>query len=67
VLENIGRPFVRATRPDVASREGTGLGLAITRRLVEGQGGQFGIETQLGCGTSVTIDMPTEIADDAAA
>jgi signal transduction histidine kinase len=41
--------------------------LAITRRLVEGQGGQFGIETQLGCGTSVTIDMPTEIADDAAA
>ncbi len=67
VLENIGRPFVRATRPDVASSEGTGLGLAITRQLVEGQGGWFGIETELGHGTSVTIDLPTEIVNEEAA
>jgi len=67
VLENIGRPFLRATRPDVASSEGTGLGLAITRQLVEGQGGRFGIETELGYGTSVTIDLPTEVGNDEAA
>jgi DNA-binding response OmpR family regulator/anti-sigma regulatory factor (Ser/Thr protein kinase) len=38
--------------------EGTGLGLAITRRLVELQGGQLGIESQPGLGSCFFFTLP---------
>jgi signal transduction histidine kinase len=39
-------------------REGAGLGLAITRMLVELHGGTVALESMLGAGTTVTIDLP---------
>jgi signal transduction histidine kinase len=52
VLRRVGTPFF-STRS-----EGTGLGVAQCRRLVEGAGGSFHIESTEGQGTSVTLAIP---------
>ncbi len=51
-LRKVGTPFF-TTR-----REGTGLGVAQCRRLVEGAGGTFRIESVEGQGTTVTFAIP---------
>lgn len=39
-------------------RSGTGLGLAMTRRIIEEHGGQITFKSELGKGTSFTIQLP---------
>jgi PAS domain S-box-containing protein len=38
--------------------EGSGLGLAISRRIVDGFGGKISVESTLGKGTSVRVELP---------
>jgi signal transduction histidine kinase len=52
ILRKVGTPFF-STRP-----EGTGLGVAQCRRLVEGAGGSFRIESVEGQGTTVSFSIP---------
>ena len=52
ILRKVGTPFF-STRP-----EGTGLGVTQCRRLVEGAGGTFRIESVEGQGTTVTFTLP---------
>lgn len=50
--------FYRVRRSETKDIEGTGLGLAIVKRLVEAHGGQIGIESRLGEGTTFHISLP---------
>jgi two-component system OmpR family sensor kinase/two-component system sensor histidine kinase BaeS len=42
---------------------GSGLGLAIARQLVQAHGGRIGAESELGQGTTITIELPTAAAE----
>lgn len=53
--------FYRADRSRARSTGGAGLGLAIVKQLVEAQGGQVEINSQVDVGTTVTFTSP--IAD----
>ncbi len=54
----IFQPFVQCNRETDAKPSGTGLGLTITKRLVEMLGGEIGVQSAPGAGStfSVTID-----------
>ncbi len=59
-LSKLFQPFERLGK-ETSSIEGTGLGLIITRSLVEAMGGQLDIQSQLGAGTCVNINLPLVI------
>lgn len=68
--EHISRLFERFYRVDKGrSREsgGTGLGLAIARPLIEAQGGQIWVESELGQGSLFCFTLPAAGAGEAAA
>jgi two-component system, OmpR family, sensor histidine kinase KdpD len=49
----IFEPFVRG-----GDRQGSGLGLAISRGLVEANGGEIGLQTSAGQGTTLAVSFP---------
>ncbi|MBI5960443.1 MAG: GAF domain-containing protein [Chloroflexi bacterium] len=50
--------FYRVRTPETESIDGTGLGLSIVKSLVERHGGQIGLESRLGAGTTVFFTLP---------
>jgi signal transduction histidine kinase len=50
--------FYRSAATRLSERQGSGLGLAIVRNVVEAHGGTVTIESELGAGTAVTIELP---------
>lgn len=63
-LEEMFLPFNRldAEHSDI---EGTGIGLTITRRIVEMMGGEVGVESEVGVGSTFWIELPLEAMADA--
>lgn len=50
--------FFRSENPKVRERRGTGLGMCIVKNLVELQGDQIDVESQLGEGTTFRFTVP---------
>ena len=57
-LKKLGRPFVQAENDYSRKFEGTGLGLCVVNGLVELHGGKMTIESELGTGTVVSVQLP---------
>jgi len=53
--------FFRSEDPAVREMPGTGLGLCIVKSLVELQGGEIKVESQLGRGTTFTFTVPVAV------
>ncbi|HET9986784.1 MAG TPA: PAS domain S-box protein [Longimicrobiales bacterium] len=57
-LEAIFEPFVQVGRSLSSPHEGTGLGLAISRDLARAMGGDLGVESVVGVGSTFTLTLP---------
>ena len=62
-LEERGRLFRPFTRLDQAHTKGHGLGLSIVRRIVEKLGGQVGVESEEGKGSTFSFTLPAPEAE----
>jgi signal transduction histidine kinase len=62
--DEIGHLFERFYRTDAATAQaiqGSGLGLSISKTIVEAHGGTITAASQLGVGTSMTIELPQQL------
>lgn len=55
--KNIFTPFERVSNAKVRQIEGSGLGLAITKNLITAMGGQIALRSELGRGSTFTVDL----------
>ncbi|MDE3114306.1 MAG: MASE1 domain-containing protein [Pseudomonadota bacterium] len=64
-LETLGQPFVQLRDSASHTHKGTGLGLALVRSLTTLHGGTLGIQSRLGAGTAVTVEIPLGVEAEA--
>jgi len=57
-LPRLGHAFEQVVADPLLAKAGTGLGLALVNALVEQHNGSFRIESEVGVGTVVTIELP---------
>ncbi len=65
-LSTIFERFFRAPDAERGEVEGTGLGLSLVRELVRLHGGTVRVASQVGEGTTFTIDLPNAVVTDEA-
>ena len=63
-LPHLYEAFTQENPGNTGNTTGTGLGMMITKQLVDIMGGTIAVESQLGVGTTFTIDLPLPIATD---
>lgn len=59
-IADLCRPFVQVENVLTRRHHGSGMGLFISKAMVERHGGSLNIDSRLGQGTTVTINLPLE-------
>ncbi len=58
-IPRLGRPFEQVCVDPLLAKGGSGLGLALVQALAQRHGGQMHIESEVGAGTTVTVEFPS--------
>ncbi len=62
-VEHIFEPFEREVTTTQSGIQGTGLGMAITKNIVEMMGGTISVESELGKGSTFTVELSLKLQD----
>jgi len=54
----VGQPYQQAQSAKASDARGTGLGLSLVKALAELHDGQFKVQSELGQGTSISLELP---------
>jgi len=60
LVEQIGQAYIPSDNNNVTNARGTGLGLSLVKSLVDLHHGDMHVDSQIGRGTSIHIDLPAE-------
>jgi signal transduction histidine kinase len=61
-LPHIFKPFYRGRRAVDAQVRGAGVGLSVVRHVIDAHGGSVAVDSRVGDGTTVVVEIPTAAA-----